>query len=102
MKEMGNPFQEESADLLALDTNTIADPALAAMVGTHIQRGKEQFESFLEGMQNDGELYLPIKKNKVSFFKHEQAANSSKEKVLKDDSCSHVCSSPVRRQCDLP
>ena len=44
MQEMGNPFQEESADLLVLDTKNIADPALAEMVATHHQRGKEQFE----------------------------------------------------------
>ena len=87
LKEMGNPFQEESADLLVLDTKNIADPALAKMVGTHHQRGKEQFKSFTEGRQNEGKcpFYLPIKKNKVSFFKQEQAASSSKEKVLKDD-----------------
>ena len=30
VKEMGNPFQLESADLLVLDTKNVADPALAA------------------------------------------------------------------------
>ena len=50
LKEMGNPFQEGSADLLVLDTKNIADPALAELVGTHQQRGQEQFQSFMEGM----------------------------------------------------
>ena len=105
LKEMGNPFQEESADLLVLDTKNIADPALAKMVGTHHQRGKERFKSFMEGLQNEGEcpFYLPIKKNKVSFFKQEQAASSSKEKVLKDDYklFSRLFISCQNRQCDL-
>eukprot|EP00745_Piridium_sociabile_P026549 TRINITY_DN4240_c0_g1_i3.p1 TRINITY_DN4240_c0_g1~~TRINITY_DN4240_c0_g1_i3.p1 ORF type:complete len:1496 (-),score=398.92 TRINITY_DN4240_c0_g1_i3:837-5324(-) len=105
MKEMGNPFQEESADLLVLDTKNIADPALAELVGTHHERGKEQFQSFMEGLQNEGEcsFYHPIKRNKAAFFKHEQAARSSKEKVLKDD-CqlfSRMFISCQVRQCDL-
>ena len=105
MQEMGNPFQEESADLLVLDMKNIADPTLAEMVATHHQRGKEQFHSFMEGLQNEGEcpFYHPIKKNIVSFFKQEQAGGSSKEKVLKDD-CqlfSRLFISCQNRQCDL-
>lgn len=43
LKEMGNPFQEESAELLVLDTKNIADPALAELVDTHHKQGKQQF-----------------------------------------------------------
>ena len=43
---MGNPFQKDTADLLVLDTKTIADPALAELVATHHERGKQQFKSF--------------------------------------------------------
>ena len=46
LKEMGNPFQEDSADLLVLDTKNIADPAPAELVGTHQQRGQEKFKTF--------------------------------------------------------
>ena len=53
LKEMGNPFQEDSADLLVLNTKNIADLALAELVGTHQQRGQEQFQSFMEGMGNE-------------------------------------------------
>lgn len=59
----------------------------------------------MEALENEEEctFYQPIKKNKASFFKHEQAASSSKEKVLKDD-C-HLFSRPFiscqNRQCDL-
>ena len=105
LKEMGNSFQEDSADLLVLDTKNIADSALAVLVGTHQQRGQEQCQSFMEGMGNESEStsYKPIKRNKVAFFRHEQAASSSKEKVLKDN-CqwfSQLFISCQTRQCDL-
>lgn len=105
IKDMGNPFQEDSADLLVLDTKVIADPALAAMVGSHYRRGKEQFHSFLDSLQKEGEcvFYQPIKKNNVSFFKPNQIAHSSREKVLKYD-CqlfSRLFISCQNRQCDL-
>ena len=59
---------------------------LAELVGTHQQRGQEQFQSFKEGMGIEGEstFYKSIKGNTVAFFKLKQAASSSKEKVLKD------------------
>ena len=104
LKEMGNPFREESADLLALDSKNIADPALAELVGSHHKRGKEKFQSFLEGLENEEcTFYHPIKKNTASFFKQEQPVRSSKEKVLKDD-CqlfSRLFISCQNRQCDL-
>ena len=59
----------------------------------------------MEGIGNDGEstFYKPIKRNKVAFFKHEQAVCSSKEEVLKDN-CqlfSRLFISCPTRQCDL-
>lgn len=105
-KEMGNPFQEDSEDLLVLDTKDIADPVLAGLVGTHHRKGQEKFQSFMEGL-NSGEeclFYKPIKKNKVSFFRSEQLSKStSKEKTLKD-SCqlfSRLFISCQTRKCDL-
>lgn len=64
LKEMGNPFQEESADLMVLDTK---DPALAEVVSTYHDRGKEKFKSFMEALQNEQDctFYQPIRKNKV-------------------------------------
>lgn len=41
MQEVGNPFQEESAALLVLDTKNIADPTLAARVATRHWRDKK-------------------------------------------------------------
>jgi len=92
LKELGNPFQEETADLLVLDTKTIADPKLAGLVGTHQEKGKQQFKSFVDGLEIDdtSSFYHPIKKNIVAFFTHDKVASSSKEKVMKEE-CQLFC-----------
>ena len=104
LQDMGNPFQDESSDLLSLDTKNIADPSLAKLVATHHERGLQQFEVFLGGLHNEEcSFYNPIKKNKVAFFKQEQHVSSSKEKALKGD-CrlfSRLFISCQTRQCDL-
>ena len=105
LKEMGNPFLEESDDLLALDTKNIADAALADLVKTHHERGEQKFKSFVKALENEdtSAFYHPIKKNKVAFFKHEVEVCSSKEKLLKDD-CSMFAKLFIScqvRQCNL-
>ena len=104
LQDMGNPFQDESSDLLSLDTKNIADPSLAKLVATHNERGLQQFEVFLGGLHNEEcSFYNPIKKNKVAFFKQEQHVSSSKEKAPKGD-CrlfSRLFISCQTRQCDL-
>ena len=52
LQDMGNPFQDESSDLLSLDTKNIVDPSLAQLVAAHHQRGLQQFEVFLGGLHN--------------------------------------------------
>ena len=47
MEEMGNPFEEESGDLLTLDTKDIADPSDAQLIATHHER--ERQVQFLHG-----------------------------------------------------
>ena len=87
-KEMGNPFEEESAYLLVLDTKDIADPTTSRLVATHHSRGKDQFQSFIEGLKKEETLfYQPIKKNKIDFFKQEEisSAASFKENTLNED-----------------
>ena len=87
IEEMGNPFEEESAGHLTLDTKDIADPTKAELVKTHHTRGKEQIESFKEGLKKDDRscFYEPVKKNKIAFFKHEQVTSNSKENIIKED-----------------
>ena len=86
-QEMGNPFQDESAHLPVLDTKDIVDPVMSKLVVTHHGRGKDQFNSFMEGLQEHKEssFYQPIKKNTISFFKQEEVASGSKGKALKEN-----------------
>lgn len=107
MKQMGNPFQEDSSDLLVLDTKDVADPAIAKLVSTHHTRGKAQFKAFMEDLlrQESKSFYQPIKKNHIAFFRLHPVPSSSQEKVssLKDD-CqlfSRLFISCQSRQCDL-
>ena len=76
---MVNHFKEESTDLLMRDTKDIADPTVAEMIPTHCKRGKDQFQSFSEGLQSEDQcsFYQTMKKNKIALFKHEQVASSS-------------------------
>ena len=46
IEELGNPFEEDSQDLLVLDTKEIADPAVIETVRNAKQIGKDQFEAF--------------------------------------------------------
>ena len=43
---LGNPFEEDSQDLLVLDTKEIADPAVIETVRNAKQIGQDQFEAF--------------------------------------------------------
>ena len=89
MKEMGNPFQEETADLLTLDTKIIATPGAGEMVMSHYPTGESHCKAFIGSLDkgDEGSFYDPIKKNKLDFFqnKPEQAAGDLKQKILKDD-----------------
>ena len=87
LAEMGNPFEEESSDLLSLDTKDIADPGKAQLVPMHYAQGKEQFTSFMKCLENEdrSSFYDPIKKNKLLFFSHKQEPAKSKEKIIKED-----------------
>ena len=45
MNEMGNRFQEETNDLLSLDTKTIATSAAAEVVISHHQNGRIRYQN---------------------------------------------------------
>jgi hypothetical protein len=53
MKDMGNPFMEETGDLFTLDTKCIAHPSVAEMVASQYDNGKTRFNEFLEGLDTD-------------------------------------------------
>ena len=80
LKDLGNPFQEESSELFTLDTKTIVDPSIAALVNTHHLRGREKFYSYMSNIQTD--LYKVISQNTTSFFK-QKAKTKKLERLSK-------------------
>ena len=106
IKDMDNPFQEDTEDLVTLDTKIISHPSVAAMVATHYEKGKHCLQEFKRGLENeDGTtFYEPIKKNKMDFFQqHQLSGDPTKHKVLKED-ChlfSKLFISCQSRECDL-
>lgn len=84
---MSNPFQEESKDLITLDTKAIAHPSTAELVTSDYEKGEATFRDFLNGLSDEPTFYKPFKKNKIGFFCQEAGtdADDMKKQVLKDD-----------------
>ena len=89
MKEMGNPFLEETNDLLTLETKVIGMSAAAEMVISHHQNGRIRFQEFMKVLESEdiSSFYEPIMRDKIDFFnqKPEPVSGDLKQKVLKDD-----------------
>ena len=47
MEDMGNPFTEDSGDLLVLDTRDVADPAVVETVRMIEKKGQEQYDKYM-------------------------------------------------------
>ena len=105
MEEMGNPFSEESTDLLSLDTKDIADPSTALLVASHLEKGKDQFQTFMNKLKTDSEFfYQPMKRNNKDFFKTSTDPTEKSETQLLKEDCqlfSRLFISCQTRGCDL-
>ena len=85
IREFGNPFLEESNDLLKLDSRDVVDPAVAKGVQKAHEVGKEQYDSFVAERLMSGSKKLddPIHKNKLFLFKTQPPRHaSSKDKAI--------------------
>jgi hypothetical protein len=81
MNDMGNPFMEETEDLITLDTKMIAHPSFAEMVASLYDNGKTRFSEFLKGLDTDEcPFYQPIKKNKTYFAQPKPEPNAGDSK----------------------
>lgn len=69
---MGNPLDEEPADLLVLDTKYIADLANSRLVAIHHSKGEDQFQSLIEGLKKEEQT-----KNKITFFKEKEISRAT-------------------------
>ena len=67
---MGNPFMEETDDLLALDTKQIMSSNALARLWKVEEVGMAQYKSFIAErlMQQSKSLYDPIKRNNLRVF----------------------------------
>ena len=70
IKELGNPFEEDSQDLLVLDTKEIADPAVIETVSNAKQIGQDQFEAFSKEciVDRTKSIEEAIHRNKLPLF----------------------------------
>ena len=69
-EEIGNPFKEDSCDLLTLDTKLIMDSEVHTIVEKAYTVGKEQYDLFVKERFVDQTKSIkdPIKKNKLQMF----------------------------------
>ena len=83
ISEYGNPFLEDSAELVSLDTNLVTDKEVLDAFET---TGKDQFNAFRQKV-NTNEFYSSIKKNNFELFQSSftQTTKSKPNKQLKQD-----------------
>ncbi|KAJ8034246.1 hypothetical protein HOLleu_21003 [Holothuria leucospilota] len=79
MEEMGNPFEEDTEDLLVFDTKDIVGEDVIHTVCKIQKIGKEQCTSFVKSRITDRteSLFSPIKRNKLQLFSCPQAPDKS-------------------------
>ena len=70
VEEMGNPFTEQTHDLMVLNTRDIVDPSIAETVQQIEDAGKQQYNRFvIDRLDNrTTPLSEPIKRNKFPLF----------------------------------
>lgn len=103
-QRLGNPFKEDTADLLTLDTKVVASMASAKLLTGHYQNGHAKFDEFMKRLEEEDMhlFYDPIKKKKLDFFnqKQEPVSKDSKQRMLEND-CQIFAKLFIFRECDL-
>ena len=80
IEEMGNPFMEETEDLLVLDTKEIMSSDAVVRLRKVEEVGMAQYESFITErlVQRSKSLYDPIKRNDLGIFNFPSSKTVSK------------------------
>ena len=70
IEDLGNPFMEESGDLLVLDTRDIADLAAMTTVRGIEKKGHDQYDSFVTDrlVERTSHVSVTISKNSMPLF----------------------------------
>ena len=80
---MGNPFTDESGDLLVLDTKDLADTSVVKRVEEVETLRREQFETFVKERLSEKKtknMHDSTKKNKLPLFRSPRQKEPSKDK----------------------
>lgn len=60
IKEMGNPFEEDSVDLIVLDSHEIMDSKVSESLRSMKGFGQTQFTNFIERLKTPSKFYEPV------------------------------------------
>ena len=87
VNEKGNPFEEETNNLLVLDTNNVEDPTFVSTIGTLHQQGNYQFLSFTERLEKTVEVHSANQSRTILFSTSNKSRSNTKtyKKILKYD-----------------
>ena len=102
MEDFGNPFEEDSQDLLVLDTKEIAPLRAVDNLRRAYKVGQVQFDNFVRErlVERTKPIQDPIKRNKLKIFVQlviiSPAKGKQQMKSLRNDVTSPVCISDVR------
>ena len=83
IENMGNPFLENSEDLVVLDTRNILDASVGETVRNAEKLGKEQYQEFVDERLIQGKIPITevISKNKLALFSRPPVKRPSKQKM---------------------
>lgn len=70
MEEFGNPFEEDSQDLLVLDTKEVAPPLAVDALRRSRKVGQVQYDNFVRErlVERTKPIHDPVKRNKLQIF----------------------------------
>ena len=103
MREMGNPFCDDSSDLLVLDSRDLADPAVINTVRQIEKLGQEQYNTYVdERLVNQTKPSTDsIRRNNLPLFSRSPVREKSRTQLqvssLKND-CNHEHVNDARKQ----
>ena len=83
IEELGNPFEEESTDLISLVSKDIADPAMKASLNKIESVGKDQYETYIKERLTERSKPIDdsISRNNLPLWKPASKSSTLKEKM---------------------
>ena len=82
MSGIGNPFEEETKELLVLDTQDVKDEEVVNTVNTIENFGNQKFNEFFKNRIQESKtpIFEPIKRNKLHLFSTVKVKTKSADK----------------------